>query len=164
MQIATLKTLYVTKSIEQFDRGKEVKYMAEFVPLVKAAPKSGTGMAVKPKTVEDRLTVLEDVVSTLMRANIGLRSNKCRTDSSAYARSTKNRDGIPVGISLIGLTDFGPRILTVLEDGYYIGDQRFGSLSAAAEAASGIVRKSGWVFWKMPDGRKVKDVFKTKGT
>jgi hypothetical protein len=138
--------------------------MAEFVPLAKAARKSGTALAVKPKTVEDRLTMLEGVVSNLMRANIGLRSNKNRADSNAYANSARNADNIPIGISLIGLTQFGPRILTVLQDGYYIGGQRYSSLSAAAEAASGIVRKSGWVFWKMPDGRKVRDVFKVKRT
>jgi len=136
--------------------------MAEFVPLVKAVPRSGNALAVKPKTVDDRLSVLEKIVSKLMHANIGLRSNKRRTDSNAYAKSAKNRDGIPIGISLIGLTQFGPRILTVMEDGYYIGAQQYGSLSAAAEAASGIVRKSGWVYWKLPNGQTIKEVFKAK--
>ena len=136
--------------------------MPEFVPLVKAAPKSGTALAVKPKTVDDRLTVLEKMVSKLMRANVGLRGNKRRTDSNAYAKSVRNKDNIPIGISLIGLTQFGPRILTVMEDGYYIGANQYGSLSAAAEAASGIVRKSGWVFWKLPNGQTIKEVFKAK--
>ena len=134
--------------------------MPEFIPLARAAPKSGKGLAIKPKTVEDRLAVLENMVSKLMHANINLRSNKRRTDSNAYVNSVKNEDNIPIGISLIGLTPAGPRILSVMVDGYYIGGHKYGSLSAAAEAASGIVRKSGWVFWKMPDGRKVKDVFK----
>ena len=136
--------------------------MPEFVALVKAAPKSGTALAVKPKTIDDRLTVLEKMVLQLMRANVGLRSNKRRTDSNAYAKSMKNKDGIPIGISLIGLTPIGARILTVMEDGYYIGALRYGSLSAAAEAASGIVRKSGWVFWKLPNGQTIKEVFKAK--
>ena len=132
----------------------------KFVPLGRAAPKSGTAVAIKPKTVEDRITVLEKMVARLLKTNASLRTNKRRAESNAYEGTVPNRHGIPVGISLIGLTKFGPRILTVAEDGYYIGPDRYSSLSAAAEAASGIVRKSGWVFWKLPDGRTLKQAFK----
>lgn len=134
--------------------------MTEFVALGKAAPKSGVGLAVKPKTAEQKVEMLEAIVSSLMDANAKLRSKRCSRESNAYEGQPTNRHGIPIGMSLLGLTKWGARILTVAEDGYYIGLDRYNSLSAAAEATSGIVRKSGWVFWKLPDGRTAKQVFR----
>ena len=134
--------------------------MGKFVALGKAAPKSGVGLAVKPKTIEQEISMLKSMVNSLMQANADLRGKRRRRELNAYAGQPTNRDGIPIGMSLLGLTKWGPRILTVVEDGYYIGQDGYSSLSAAAEAASGIVRKSGWVFWKLPDGRTAKQVFK----
>lgn len=134
--------------------------MTGFVALGKAAPKSGVGLAVKPKTAEQKVEMLEAIVSSLMDANAKLRGKRRSRESNAYEGQPTNRHGIPIGMSLLGLTKWGARILTVAEDGYYIGLDRYNSLSAAAEATSGIIRKSGWVFWKLPDGRTAKQVFK----
>ncbi len=134
--------------------------MTGFVALGRAVPKSGVGLAIKPKTAEQKVAMLEAIVSSLMDANAKLRGKRHSRESNAYEGQPTNRDGIPVGMSLLGLTKWGARILTVAEDGYYIGLDKYNSLSAAAEATSGIIRKSGWVFWKLPDGRTAKQVFK----
>jgi hypothetical protein len=71
-----------------------------------------------------------------------------------------NKDGLPDGIALIGTSERGgTQVLTVDGNQYRIGTAIFNSLSAAAEAASGV-RRSGWTFWKLPDGRTVKEVFR----
>ena len=46
-----------------------------------------------------------------------------------------------------------------MEDGYYIDNVKYYSLSAAAEAVSGV-RRSGWTFWKLVDGTTVKEAFR----
>jgi len=68
-----------------------------------------------------------------------------------------NSDGLTIGNSLIGVsTRNGTHILTIAEDGYYIGPTKYGSLSSAAEASSGV-RRSGWTYWKFPDGKTIKE-------
>jgi hypothetical protein len=44
-------------------------------------------------------------------------------------------------------------------DGYRIGNFKYASLSAAAEVVSGV-RRSGWVFWKLPSGETLKELYK----
>jgi len=135
--------------------------MGEAVELGKAAKKSATGVAVKPQSMEDRITALENMIANIMAVNISSQNKPGTRSSNAYENIPTNKDSIPVGISMIGLTRFGPRILTVGEDGsYYVGPTKYNSLSAAAEGESGIVRKSGWIFWKLADGRTAKEAFK----
>jgi hypothetical protein len=70
-----------------------------------------------------------------------------------------NKDGIPVAMPLFGeSTKGGKSFLTVHQDRYKIGDKEYDSLSAAAEAVSGV-RRSGWTFWKTPEGKSVKEAF-----
>ncbi|RLI56702.1 MAG: hypothetical protein DRO87_07760, partial [Candidatus Thorarchaeota archaeon] len=52
-------------------------------------------------------------------------------------------------------------ILRPTPEGFRVGDQIYKSLSAAAEAVSGV-RRSGWTFWKLPDGRTAKEAFGKK--
>ena len=134
--------------------------MGEAVELGKAAKKSATGVAVKPQNIEDRVAALENMIANIMAVNISSQNKSGTRSSNAYENVPINKDKIPIGISMIGLTKFGPRILTVAENGYYVGTAVYNSLSAAAEAESGIVRKSGWVFWKLADGRTAKEAFK----
>lgn len=132
------------------------------VALGKAPAKSGTAKAIKPRTVEDRLSALENMLVSILEITNKNAPTVEKPDNNlnAYVGMPRNRDGLPLNISLIGSTKFGPRILYVSEDGYYLGNDLYASLSAAAEAASGIIRKSGWVFWKLPDGKSIKDAFK----
>jgi hypothetical protein len=72
-----------------------------------------------------------------------------------------NKDGVPIGIECWGTTENSPymQIMTVEIDGYRIGNSKYGSLSAAAEVVSGV-RRSGWVFWKLPTGETLKELYK----
>jgi len=139
--------------------------MKSALALGKAPIKSGVAKAIKPRTVEDRLSAIENMLASIIEINSKNMStvDKQEEQLNAYEGIPKNRDGIPLYISIIGSTKFGPRILYVGEDGYYLGNKRYLSLSAAAEATSGIIRKSGWVFWKLPDGRTLREAFKASG-
>ena len=55
------------------------------------------------------------------------------------------------------------RIMKVDADGYIVGLIKHKSMSAAAEAAGAPKRKSGWRFWKLPDGRSAKEVYRSYG-
>lgn len=136
--------------------------MGNKVALGMAAVKSGTALVVKPKSTDDRIDALENMVATLIDLNSRLVGVKPETKPmNAYDNIPRNKDGIPIGISLIGQTEYGPRILSVAKDGYFVGEIQYPSLSSAAEAVSGVVRKSGWVFWKLPNGKSLKEVYKS---
>jgi hypothetical protein len=77
--------------------------------------------------------------------------------------SKKNRKPvqIPPGTLLFGKGKNGNQVILVVTEGdLFIGNKSYNSLSAAAEAISGVVRKSGWAFWKTADGRTAKEAFK----
>jgi len=80
------------------------------------------------------------------------------------AEEVFNNDGIPLNSSFIGFTRNSsfPFILIVDENGTYkVGSKKFKSLSASAKFVSGV-RRSGWTFWKLFDGRTLKEVYKVK--
>ncbi|RLF88021.1 hypothetical protein DRN34_00360 [Thermococci archaeon] len=111
-------------------------------------------------SVADRLKAMEDRVNQLTELiNSGFRalSKDRRENDNAY---NSNSDGrIPAGTIFMGTSvRNGTLLLTVTEDGYCIGESKYSSLSAAAQAASGV-RRSGWTFWKTADGRTAKEVF-----
>lgn len=120
-------------------------------------PTKRSGIAViaeEPGSTEDRVAFLEAKVQMLMDT-IGSPQREERPQSAEGL----NVDGLPLGISLIGTSQkSGISVMTVHADGYYLGLNRYDSLSAAAEEASGV-RRSGWTFWKLPDGRTVKEAF-----
>lgn len=71
-----------------------------------------------------------------------------------------NVDGIPIGTTLIGrLYPWDIRVLTVQEDAYYLGINRYPSLNDAALSVN-TVSVDGWNFWELPDGRAVAEVYK----
>lgn len=62
--------------------------------------------------------------------------------------------------SFIGFVGNTPHILTVDAEGKYIVNKKeYSSLSSAAESVGAPVRKSGWVFWKLADGRTIKEAY-----
>lgn len=131
------------------------------VALGRAAKTEAVGTAIKPPTgVEERLAILEekfDLMLTILRVN-GVIRDREPDPPPEEELSENNKDGIPIGINLIGSTKGQIYVLTVEKDGYRVGKNSFNSLSAAGEAVRGS-RVSGWVFWKLPDGRTVKEVF-----
>lgn len=62
-----------------------------------------------------------------------------------------NRDGLPLNTSFIGISKGTPFVMVVNAEGkYVVGMDAYDSLSAAAEAVSGV-RRSGWTFWRLLD-------------
>ncbi len=132
----------------------------------KAPQKSGATICIDPKTIEERLSVIEAKIEAMTDAFYLIRNSKmdCQTNLDNFNRECEkktkiNKDGIPFNTVLIGMSYGYPYMLTVIEDGYLVQGVTYQSLSAAAEAVSGC-RRSGWTFWKLPNGSSVKEVFK----
>ena len=126
----------------------------------------GTCMSIDPATLnpEDRIKILEEQMRHMHRVLTMLRKaqgEKQTTPAKQVPEGELNKDGIPIGTLCLGSTERSPFLfyLTVEPDGYLVGHQLFQSLSAAAEAVS-RVRRSGWTFWKLTDGRTLKEVFR----
>lgn len=121
-----------------------------------------TAIISDPISLEERVIVLQQQVEDLIKAFHminGINTKNLRRRETQDITSNLNKDGIPIGISLMGASiKGGIRVLTVNNDGYYIGITKYDSLSAAAEAVSGV-RRSGWTYWKIPDGRTIKEAY-----
>lgn len=71
----------------------------------------------------------------------------------------KSDEVIPEGTILTGTTRGVNYFCEVKGDGFYVGVNKYPSLSAAAEGVSGV-RRSGWTFWKLPNEKTVKEVYR----
>lgn len=71
----------------------------------------------------------------------------------------EGKDEIPEGTVLVGTTRGLTYFLQVKDGAFYVGTNKYDSLSGAALGVSGV-RRSGWTFWKLSDGRSVKEVYK----
>lgn len=133
------------------------------VALGSGSRKKGVALAVKPRSLEERVSVLEAMVRNLLELNSEIINDKVDTSSNAYGDDSLNKDGLPYNMCLVAGDKHGfLRMLKVAKSGYKVDNTTYNSLSAAAEAVSGIVRKSGWVFWRLPDGRTAKEAFKNR--
>lgn len=127
------------------------------IPLGAAAPAS-IAVVEAPKSLEEKVELLRQQVEELTKAFNGVCQVKLKESRQqrVYNRTRK----IPIGTAFYGKSTInGVYILNVLHDGYYVGNTKYSSISAAAEAVSGV-RRSGWTFWKLPDGRTAKEAFK----
>jgi len=132
------------------------------------------GLEKEPQTIDERLTYLEQVVlqhtislDSLYTIIKEIQHNRDRVkkaqkiDKAIEANRSDNR--IPVGTRLKGVTKGTPFWCIVRKDGFYVGINRYESLSAAAQGVSGV-RRSGWTFWKFEDGKyegkSVKEIYK----
>jgi hypothetical protein len=119
---------------------------------------------VAPQSLEEQVQALSRQVAELTKAfhavnSARVKDNRQQQVYEAIRMNHANRDGIPLGTTLVGTSmRGGVQYLTVRADGYYIGNSRYDSLSAAAEFSSGI-RRSGWTFWKTFNGLTVKEAF-----
>ena len=114
----------------------------------------GKAVITEPATIEERLSVMQQQIERLTAmVNDGQQKQKHNQVFNI------NRDKLPIGTTLVGNSIRGGiKVLTIRSNGYYIDNLKYDSLSAAAEAVSGV-RRSGWTFWKLPDGRSVKEAF-----
>jgi hypothetical protein len=120
-------------------------------------------------SAEERIAILEKQVEDMLKLLMILRAKVKRhpqeepieVPEQIQALHGLNRDGVPNELVCIGETEKRqfPVCMTVKPDGYQVGLTLYASLSAAAEAVSDV-RRSGWAFWKLPDGRTLKEVFK----
>jgi len=125
-----------------------------------------SGIMTQPLTTEERLATIEKWLVDLTTAFNTINSTRLKDKRTIDKRdkyitvNDLNKDGIEVGSSFIGESQCtGIFVLTVRGDGYYVGETPYASLSAAAEAVSGV-RRSGWTFWKLTDGRTLKEAFR----
>jgi len=109
----------------------------------------------------DSLDSLYSIVKNLRRPNIEPIPQVEKLDEEID--KVKPESKIPVGTTLVGVTRGTPFWCVVREDGFYVGINKFGSLSAAAEKVSGV-RRSGLAFWKFFEGKyngkSIKEVYK----
>jgi hypothetical protein len=124
-----------------------------------------------PRTVEEKIRTLEERVYFLTNALDSVFERVKELSSTLYkekddnlkkvieAKKKENKVEIPEGTILIGTTKGLSYFMHTRESGFYVGVTKYDSLSAAAEGVSGT-RRSGWTFWKLPDGRTVKEAFK----
>jgi len=138
--------------------------MGKKIALGTAVESVGTGVVSEPLTLEEKVAALTKQVEELTKAfhtvnSVRLKDKRQQEVYDSIPLQHANKDGVPIGLSLVGISMRGGiHVLTVNADGYYIGATRYDSLSAAAEAASGV-RRSGWTYWKLPDGRTAKEAF-----
>jgi hypothetical protein len=124
-----------------------------------------------PQTTDEKIAMLEQRIfhmsnglDNLFRMVKELRDDLNKDKDQDIVRVVEknvkeNKSEIPEGTVLHGQTKGTNFFLTVKDGGFYVGVRRFDSLSAAAEGVSGV-RRSGWAFWKLPDGKTVKEVYK----
>lgn len=126
----------------------------------------GTCLTVDPVNLgpDERIFLLEEQMRHMQRVIMRLKKTHVgnHMEQPAPVAGFINKDGIPVGTTCFGATEKSPFLyyLTVETDGYVVGSRKFASLSAAAEVVS-LVRRSGWTFWKLLDGRSLKEAYRT---
>jgi len=112
--------------------------------------------------INERIDHLTQSIDSLFSILKDIRNKtKGKKDFAIRSKIADNKTGlsIPEGTELMGTTHGVPYFLIAKSGKFYIGTREYPSLSAAAEGISGV-RRSGWTFWKLPDGRTVKEAFK----
>lgn len=105
------------------------------------------------------LTNSVDSMFVIIKGLIEKVKSKEIAENNKLIEKVKDKMEIPTGTVLNGKTNGINYYLVVREDGFYVGETMYPSLSAAAEGVSGT-RRSGLVFWCLSDGRTVKEAYK----
>jgi len=110
-----------------------------------------------PEDLKERIAVLEAKVNTMTGALYAAQGEIERLRNRRDKPSGKKI--VPPNTCLIGSSKGTMYILFVNPEGkFMIGDKEYKSLSAAAKAVSGV-RRSGWTFWKLPNGKTAKETY-----
>ncbi|HLD89615.1 MAG TPA: DUF4357 domain-containing protein [Patescibacteria group bacterium] len=135
------------------------------IHLMLGGHSAGSAELLQPNTVLDRVALLEKKLDAMTKAFLAARRSLLKKNTEEEVgediiNPNENKDGLPYNTCYIGISRGIPYILTINAVGQYIvADKVFNTLSAAAEAVSGV-RRSGWAFWKLLDGRSIKDVYR----
>lgn len=134
---------------------------AELIEIVDAAP---MGAEEKISRLELRVYHLTNALDSLFLMVKELRDDHNKEKDSKLnavieVNKKENKVEIPEGTVLTGKTKGLSYFMHVKDGGFYVGITRYDSLSSAAEGISGV-RRSGWTFWRLPDGKTVKETFK----
>ncbi len=128
----------------------------------------------RPVGVEERLTAVEKQMLHITNAHDSLFSmvkhindnidRESHKQIEATVEKKKSDMVIPEGTVLTGKTKAGGSrdlsyFMQVKNGAFYVGLTKYDSVSAAAEGVSGV-RRSGWTFWKFPDGKSIKEAFR----
>ncbi len=151
------------------------EYSCEEVPCVALGDDADVNEAnaeeQNPVSADEKITALEQMVSHLtismdsMFTRLKDMQDKMDTDKNVVIdaaiakKKSENKAEIPEGTILTGKTKGLSYFMQIKDGAFYVGITRYDSLSAAAEGVSGV-RRSGWTFWKLPDGKTVKEAFK----
>jgi hypothetical protein len=141
--------------------GEDVEELAEVIEVA-------------PITIEERVQYLENMMKhhtnsldslfTILKDHRkpGVKQVPAeQIDKEIEGQKAENK--IPTGTVLVGTTKGVPFFLAVKEDGFYVGINKFNSLSSAAQGVSGV-RRSGLSFWRFGEGKfegkTVREVYK----
>jgi len=116
----------------------------------------------KISSIEKRIFNITSSMDSLFQMVKELRdSSKADIDKKVNEKisESKEKAEIPEGTELVGTSRGINYFCMVRSGGFFVGITKYASLSAAAEGVSGV-RRSGWTFWKLPDGRTVKEAYK----
>jgi len=135
---------------------------AELVEIADAAPPVGVEEQIA--YLRERMCYLTNSLDSLFLMVKELREGRNREkdiklNNIIETNKKENKVEIPEGTVLTGTTKGLSYFMHVRDGGFYVGITRYDSLSAAAEGISGV-RRSGWTFWKLPNGKTVKEMFK----
>jgi hypothetical protein len=109
---------------------------------------------------EQMVHMLDNLFAILKDIRATVQVDNDRRVNEVINRSADSKQlSIPEGTVLNGKTRGLSYFLQVKDGAFYVGNTRHLTLSAAAEAVSGV-RRSGLTFWRLDDGRTVKEVFK----
>lgn len=123
----------------------------------------------RPADIEGRLSAVEKQMIHITNAHDSLfsmvkqmsdnMSKESHKQIEATVKEKKSDMVIPEGTVLNGKSKGLSYFLNVKDGAFYVGLTRYESVSAAAEGVSGV-RRSGWAFWKFPDGKSIKEAFR----
>lgn len=121
------------------------------------------------ENIDDRIAHIESTVADLRAMLVHMfhviKDNPQKVEENDQPEQQKelhiNKDGLPIGGVLIGIVESIPIALHIYRDYYLVGNNKYETLSSAAQAVSGN-RRNGWDFWKTPSGQSVKEVYRGK--
>lgn len=123
----------------------------------------------KPESMDEKIAFLQEQMANaismldnlfLMVKELREKVDKDKDKAVTEVVKAKKSDSVlPEGTVLHGTTQGLSFFLQIRDGGFWVNNIKYDSLSAAAEGVSGV-RRSGWTFWKFPDGKSVKEILR----